>query len=374
MPMTEEKTNTQSENNCVETDPEVIRELYGICTTRAEEIYGRILPPRIKRAIDGEIVLAGAAGVATTFLETYRMLQLPCFKKDEYLNIGVQGALGSTFLAYLCGLSPINPGEISEPYALYSMFYYAMPQTKLGSRAYTFCLEVGQDTEQDFLKNYGEQSLPKGVMIRSTKVLTLLERLQRETGKVCLIRDPKRLDAVIDEESRGLGANPGTLYHSMEDVYETLLIPRKKPWVEEADRIDRVMRSIDEGLDEEEYEDWYLEEDAYDPEEDEEGDDEDGENVGFIKDADPEPEPEPEPLSCEEALVMAVHAGAGALGPEDYLRMRKAGMSDSEIYGIKKIISLPYRAECIVKGFERLRFESYGKACPKEFSRIALQI
>ncbi len=209
------KDNASKEENAVKEDAAqkqdpTIQALKEICFSRAGEIYGPRLPSRVSERIYAELESASRSGVAETMLGTYRVLQLPCFPERGQLNISCRGSLGASFLAYLCGFSPFNPIESDTDMPLVPAFYYEAPLTEVNGRQYDVYLSLGEDTLnslQAYLQEHEDVHLPERLLLFPSDNLTLLDRLERETGEKRNVlrrnlRHNENLVAAIDQERK----------------------------------------------------------------------------------------------------------------------------------------------------------------------------
>ncbi len=86
--------------------PDAAEKLTEICRKRLHEIYGEDVPEEADERLRTELRAICGNGFAPIFMIMYELV-----KKSHDLGYptGVRGSVGSSFAAYLCGISPVNP-------------------------------------------------------------------------------------------------------------------------------------------------------------------------------------------------------------------------------------------------------------------------
>lgn len=155
-----------------------MKQLKEICIKKAKEIYGKDLPPRVKKRIEQELLQIRERGMESTFCKMAEIMQQPLFAgKNRYLR-GFRGELGASLVAYLCDISPFNPLELPEELVLYPELLFT--REKSGS----LYINVGERTKKELEKHLEELDIPENVEFYVTPNLTLLEELQRKTEDI----------------------------------------------------------------------------------------------------------------------------------------------------------------------------------------------
>lgn len=155
-------------------------QLLTLCTTKAKEIYGEKLPERVKRVIKDELrQMEHVEGeLAQSFLDATELLNKPCFSgSNKYLR-GYRGALGASFVAYLCGITPFNPLELPRELRLYPHMYFREGQNC------ALYLNVGEKAREAYREEHAGQDEPEGVFLYTTPNINLLEALQNQTQDI----------------------------------------------------------------------------------------------------------------------------------------------------------------------------------------------
>lgn len=155
------------------------KQLQKHCIQRAKEIYGENLPIHIKDRIEEELVQIERAGdnVAATFLAAVEMFQAPCFQGPNRYIRGFRRALGASFVAYLCDITPFNPLELPENLTMHPVCF-------CGKMYLPMYINIGTKTKKEFMENNTDYEIPEGVELYNTINLELLEELQRRTEDI----------------------------------------------------------------------------------------------------------------------------------------------------------------------------------------------
>lgn len=95
-------------------------ELKHICETRFKELYGEEPPQNVQERLNDELSVILKNGYATIFMIAKRMVE-----KSESLgyHAGSRGLVGSSFVAYLVGITDIDPLKYDIPYETFLGFY-----------------------------------------------------------------------------------------------------------------------------------------------------------------------------------------------------------------------------------------------------------
>jgi len=155
-------------------------QLLTLCTQKAKELYGDILPSRIEAAIKAELkqMELVEGDMAQKFLDAAELLSAPCFSgSNKYLR-GYRGALGASFVAYLCGITPFNPLELPRELKLYPHMFF-----REGTSC-SFYLNVGEKARDIYYEEFVKQDLSDDVFLYTTSNLNLLEALQNRTQDI----------------------------------------------------------------------------------------------------------------------------------------------------------------------------------------------
>ena len=86
--------------------PGADEEIMQLTQTRAEELYGLAIPELIEKRIKKELNSIINNGFAVLYWIAYKLVKKS--NEDGYL-VGSRGSVGSSFVAYLCGITEVNP-------------------------------------------------------------------------------------------------------------------------------------------------------------------------------------------------------------------------------------------------------------------------
>jgi len=167
-------------------------ELCDMCFTNAHKIYGRLLPKGIEKRLTEELTAIREKGWAQAFLEVSRFMTGECFTSDDDFNKGFRGCLGTSFVAYLCHITTLNPMECE--YKQKMMLHAPMftEQTKL-----MFYINLPQRIV-DKIEREGIK-VPDCLQLFSSDNLTLLDELQRVTGEKFMCRPSSDMDSMMKQ-------------------------------------------------------------------------------------------------------------------------------------------------------------------------------
>lgn len=167
--------------------------LHDMCDTNARKIYGRLLPAHVKERLEEELAYIQKKGWVNEFLEAAEFMEGDYFTKDDRFNKGFRGALGSSFVAYLCNITTMNPLDFfnRRKMALYSRMFFE--QEKL-----MFYINL----PDRIIKTIEERGIevPECMCLLSSKNLTLLDKLQRATGEKYSCRLQSNLKSILGNE------------------------------------------------------------------------------------------------------------------------------------------------------------------------------
>ncbi len=155
-------------------------QLFTLCIAKAKEIYGEKLPGRILYTIKEELrqMELAEGDLAQSFLDAIKILSMPCFSgSNKYLR-GYRGALGASFVAYLCGITPFNPLELPSELRLYPHMYFRKGQNC------ALYLNVGEKAREAYREEYAGQDGGEGVFLYTAPNINLLEALQNRTQDI----------------------------------------------------------------------------------------------------------------------------------------------------------------------------------------------
>ena len=95
-------------------------ELKHICETRFRELYGEKPPQNARERLNDELSIILKNGYATLFIIAKRMME-----KSESLgyHVGARGLVGSSLVAYLAGITDIDPLKYGIPYETFLGVY-----------------------------------------------------------------------------------------------------------------------------------------------------------------------------------------------------------------------------------------------------------
>lgn len=164
--------------------------LRDMCDANARKIYGRLLPAFVKERLEEELEYIKKNGWAKDFLDAAEFMAGDYFTKDDRFNKGFRCSLGSSFAAYLCNITAMNPLEFYKyrKMSLYSRMFYEkeklMFYINLPDR-------IIKEVEQREIK------VPECMCLLSSKNLTLLDQLQRATGEKYCCRIQSDLKSTI---------------------------------------------------------------------------------------------------------------------------------------------------------------------------------
>lgn len=149
--------------------------LVNLCFDKAEEIYGRVLPGHIVENLDCELNLIHQKGWEKSFLQAGQLMTSEHFLREKRWNKGFRGSIGSSFVAYLCGITTLNPMEYREGTCrLYPFMAY-------DSNAIQFFLNVPNHVKEEILST---EKVPKNITLYGSLNLTLIDSLQNVTDEL----------------------------------------------------------------------------------------------------------------------------------------------------------------------------------------------
>ena len=96
--------------------PDAEKELTRICEDRAKELFGDKPDPEVEKRLEQELEAICENGYAGLFMMWRRIVRK---SMDEGYPVGSRGAAGSSLVAYLCGITEINP--LSQKYGGYNI-------------------------------------------------------------------------------------------------------------------------------------------------------------------------------------------------------------------------------------------------------------
>lgn len=152
--------------------------LVNLCFDRAEEIYGRVLPGRIVENLDRELQWIHQKNWEKAFMQTGQLMTSEYFSGEKRWNKGFRGVIGSSLVAYLCGITTLNPMEYMEGKCrLYPFMAY-------DSNAIRFFLNVPRNVKTEILnKESGiSEMIPESTTLYESPNLTMIDALQDSTG------------------------------------------------------------------------------------------------------------------------------------------------------------------------------------------------
>ena len=182
-------------------------DLISLCNERARRIYGDPVPKRVNERIAKEAGLLAELGFADDMYFIAARLDEILPAGTSGLNVGVRDSAASLMTVYLCGLSPFNPMEYMRGRFYPELFFDRMKKRIESGKKPSLVLNVSRQ-QYDRLKETG--IFAKRVMIRNTGNLSLLERLQDETGAVYFPSDGVRSMGDREDDLRKAVYGAGT--------------------------------------------------------------------------------------------------------------------------------------------------------------------
>ena len=86
--------------------PDADEELTNICTERVKELFGDDPDPEVGKRLERELNAIKQNGYAGIYMMWRQLVRK---SQDEGYPTGIRGSVGSSFVAYLCGITDINP-------------------------------------------------------------------------------------------------------------------------------------------------------------------------------------------------------------------------------------------------------------------------
>ena len=188
-----------------------------ICFNKAREKYGDLLPREVKKRMKEELDDVINKGYSSVLLIYYQIAKL--MKKYGYLFIGYKKN-GSSFLAYLLGISNVNPlcpvnGFI--PYNADDSAFYLKVEEEGHLKALQYLRE-----------NFGEDNVVKGGKITPFPISTAINMTKKTLGW-------KEIDVktVSDEEVRKIALYTAqTKRITMPHISSIFILPEGRKWHE----------------------------------------------------------------------------------------------------------------------------------------------
>ena len=92
-------------------------EMVQICNTSAKELYGNILPDNMKKRLDYEFNSILENGYAVIYMIAQRLVKK---SNDDGYMVGSRGSVGASFVAYLLGITEIDPLIYNIPFEVFA--------------------------------------------------------------------------------------------------------------------------------------------------------------------------------------------------------------------------------------------------------------
>ena len=131
-----------------------------ICASHFHELYGGNPPIEAKKRLDIELDNIITYGFSSVFMITYEMAE-KC-RRDGHL-MGYRGSLGASYVAFILGITEVNPLEYEIPYEL----FYGSKGDMMPVMDFNFCHDY-QPFILEFLKEMlgTENVIPAGMIIK----------------------------------------------------------------------------------------------------------------------------------------------------------------------------------------------------------------
>lgn len=132
-----EYVNPLREGRFIPEYPNAEEELTSICTTKVKELFGDSPDFEVRKRLERELNAIKQNGYASIYMMWRQLVRKSI---DEGYTTGIRGAGGSSFVAYLCGITDINPLSNANG------GYQILPEVFMG---------LDLDKEPDFDINFG---------------------------------------------------------------------------------------------------------------------------------------------------------------------------------------------------------------------------
>ncbi len=148
---------------------EILKE---ISTSRAKEIYGDPLPLQAENRLEWELEAIRKGKSAASFLAIHDYLNENAI---DLRKAGSKDGAAASLVAFLCGITPLNPLEFKE-IVLYPEFFYGME----GEKIPVFELNIAQKCREKLKRELC--GCGKYLVIKSCRDLDLIELLMEYTN------------------------------------------------------------------------------------------------------------------------------------------------------------------------------------------------
>lgn len=128
------------------------KELEKTCRERANKLFGNSLPRSINFRLNSELNSIITYGYSACYIATHKVIKK---SKDDGFPVGTRGAIGSSFVAYLLGITEFNPLDYNIPFEIFAGFH----DDKAPDIALNFCVEYQEKAKEYIGELLGEKHI-----------------------------------------------------------------------------------------------------------------------------------------------------------------------------------------------------------------------
>ena len=139
-------------------------EMVKLCNTRTKEIFGDILPDSVKERLDYELSSILENGYAVIYIIAQKLVKK---SNDAGYIVGSRGSVGASLVAYLLGITEIDPLKYDIPFETFAGID--------GDRMPDIDLNFSGDYQEEIHK-YVEELFGKDKVFRAGTISTICER------------------------------------------------------------------------------------------------------------------------------------------------------------------------------------------------------
>ncbi|MCR5232912.1 MAG: hypothetical protein K6E53_03280 [Lachnospiraceae bacterium] len=153
-------------------------ELLGICTEKAHAIFGDSIPDEYYRLLITDIDQVSDAGYDGLFVLAHSYLNND---ENSSYNVGCRGFMGSSPVAYCCGLTQVDPLRCGDEIPVFPELFHGFYRSR---RKLPFFLELGALPVNEIMKSafYEELSQTDKRTLFFTDNLQMLDLFESEIG------------------------------------------------------------------------------------------------------------------------------------------------------------------------------------------------